>query len=366
VTRDALCWTLLVQHNGPMFTALTRAAVAALGLLTVVPSQARAQQSDSTLVAIVRADGVALPFARFDGRRWSPYPEPAEARARRFPQRFELPAVWAVHYANGSAKRTVRGGSSVVFNDESETWYEEWGQITDAPSRIGRDSYPLERAGLGVSGDALRAPAITFAEASARSPTWQVNRREVERAFRRAVDTVARELGPMRLRSLHIARSNVDGAQLFYVEGFAVQTPAPTEGLSSRRLLPGVVPPVRVRTERGARRHTCRIRLRQPGRGAGEGRPVRRRAAREAVLHRSRINRVRGRNATAVRAHPNEPNAVLPGHAVGIRNRLTLHRHHDDVSNRADHQLRLVERNMVAALRRDDVLPAPGAPGDRG
>jgi hypothetical protein len=227
VTRDALCWTLLVQHNGPMFTALTRAAVAALGLLTVVPSQARAQQSDSTLVAIVRADGVALPFARFDGRRWSPYPEPAEARARRFPQRFELPAVWAVHYANGSAKRTVRGGSSVVFNDESETWYEEWGQITDAPSRIGRDSYPLERAGLGVSGDALRAPAITFAEASARSPTWQVNRREVERAFRRAVDTVARELGPMRLRSLHIARSNVDGAQLFYVEGFAVQTPAP-------------------------------------------------------------------------------------------------------------------------------------------
>jgi hypothetical protein len=30
----------------------------------------------------------------------------------------------------------------------------------------------------------------------------------------------------MRLRSLHIARSNVDGAQLFYVEGFAVRTPA--------------------------------------------------------------------------------------------------------------------------------------------
>jgi hypothetical protein len=70
--------------------------------------------------------------------------------------------------------------------------------------------------------------ALTFAEVDARSTTWQVNRGEVERAFRRAADTVARELGTFRLRSLHVTRTNVDGAQLFYVEGFAEQRATPT------------------------------------------------------------------------------------------------------------------------------------------
>ena len=48
-----------------MLTALRRAASAALGLLAVVSSQARTQESKPTLVAIVRADGVVGIANRF-------------------------------------------------------------------------------------------------------------------------------------------------------------------------------------------------------------------------------------------------------------------------------------------------------------
>jgi hypothetical protein len=77
---------------------------------------------------------------------------------------------------------------------------------------------------VAVSGEALNARVTTFIDGNERSTTWQLNRREIERAFRRTADTLASGLPALRLRYLYTARQNVDGGQLFYVDAIASPT----------------------------------------------------------------------------------------------------------------------------------------------
>ena len=207
---------------GAMPTLVRRAASVVLGLTSVFASQASAQDPDPTLVAIMRADGVVVPIAKFDKGRWAEFPGPTDQY--RVPTRQELPKSWAVHHTSGNARRVVEGGDAVSFVDYGIE-YDTWGQITTMPSRsVGSDGYPPAHIGVAVSGEALSARVTTFIEGNPRSTTWQVNRREIERAFRRTADTLARGLPALRLRSVYAARQTVDGAQLFYVDAIASPT----------------------------------------------------------------------------------------------------------------------------------------------
>ena len=203
-----------------MLTIVRRTASVVFGLLAVSATRARSQDENPTLIGIVRSDGVMLPFAKFDGRRWLPFPSRGEDSSYHAPQTFDLPKQWTIHFANGSRRRSVQGGSSIEFNSEGENWYDTWGQLTSlAPHTSGPSEYiPRDRVGVGVSGDAINASVTTFAERDARSAFWLVNRRKIEIEFRRAADTLAPNVEQVRLRQLHVARQDVDGAQLFYVD----------------------------------------------------------------------------------------------------------------------------------------------------
>jgi hypothetical protein len=205
-----------------MLTFARHATSIALGLIAVVPSLASMQNPDPTLVGIMRADGVVVPVAKFDRGRWAEFPGPTDQY--RVPTRQELPKKWAVHHANGNARRIVDGGDAVSFVDYGIE-YDPWGQITTLPSRdVGSDNYPPTHIGVAVSGQALNARVTTFIEGNQRSTTWQLNRREIEQAFRRSADTLARGLPALRLRSVYTARQTVDGAHLFYVDAIASPT----------------------------------------------------------------------------------------------------------------------------------------------
>jgi hypothetical protein len=208
-----------------MLTFVRGVTSVALGLIAVVASRASAQDDpDPTLVGIMRADGVVVPIAKFDKGKWAEFPGSSDEY--RVPDRSQLPRTWAFHAANGNPRRVIDGGESVEFVDNGGNGYETWGQITTFPSRnVGPpNSYPIDHVGVTVSGEALNARVTTFIEGNPRSTTWQVNRREIERAFRRSADTLARGLPALRLRYVYTARQNVDGAQLFYVDAIASPT----------------------------------------------------------------------------------------------------------------------------------------------
>jgi hypothetical protein len=205
-----------------MLMIVRRATSVVFGLLAVTATRARAQDENPTLVGIVRADGVVVPIAKFDRGRWSEFPGPADEY--RVPFRSELPNKWAVHRTDGSPRRVVSGGESVSFINYGIE-YDPWGQITSLPARsVGSDGDPPAHIGVAVSGHALSGRVTTFIEGNQRSIAWQVNRRAIERAFRRAADTLARNLPALRLRHLYTARQTVDGAQLFYVDAIASPT----------------------------------------------------------------------------------------------------------------------------------------------
>jgi hypothetical protein len=214
-----------------MPTLARRVTSVAVGLIALLASRVSTQDSAPTLVGIMRADGVVVPIAKFAKGRWSEFPGPTDQY--RVPTRDRLPKTWAVHHTNGNARRIVDGGDVVSFVDYGIE-YDTWGQITTLPARdVGSDDYPPKHIALAVSGEALNARVTMFIEGNERSTTWQVNRREIERAFRRAADTLARGLPTLRLRTVHITRQNVDGAQLFYVD--AVASPTREESQSCPR-----------------------------------------------------------------------------------------------------------------------------------
>lgn len=214
-----------------------RTTSAAFGLSAVIGVRAHAQDRNPTLVGIVRADAVVLPFARFEKNAWSVFPASTTDSTLRMLSAVDLPETWSVHYADGTHARRAMGGSPVRFVDNAETEYDLWGQLIGIPSRRrALHSFPIDRVGLAVSGAALNARVTTFAERDQQSRVWRDNRATIERAFRRAADTLAREVKPLRLRSLYVAREGVDGAQLFYVDAIAVSG-APN---ASRECPPGV------------------------------------------------------------------------------------------------------------------------------
>jgi hypothetical protein len=214
---------------------------------SLIAAAAGAQAPEPTVVAVMRSDGIVLPFARFDGRAWTAFPGDGAESASRFPQTYELPSTWRVHPVDGAPARRVGAGSSVAFNTEGENWYQTWGQITDyTPRRLPSEDEPRAgRIGVALSGTAMNASVTTFVRRGPRSAEWNGIRRVVTHAFGRAEhdsliqpsvvanaagwpriravpDSAERAARPVALRSMFAARPRVGGGRLYYVDAYKV------------------------------------------------------------------------------------------------------------------------------------------------
>jgi hypothetical protein len=123
---------------------LTKTLAAALTFAAVTSAGVPAQVSHPLTVGLLRSDGVVLPFAHWGGLQWATLP------------REELPSP-ALHIdrwylsTSGGGFRALKAGSIVRFV-EGDTFYEEWGQLTDfAPRHFEVRSFPRPRIGIVLS-----------------------------------------------------------------------------------------------------------------------------------------------------------------------------------------------------------------------
>lgn len=114
--------------------------------LVLVASPAAAQNADTVYVGVLRADGIAVPYAAYADGRWSWLP------------RGEIPLAidrrsgepWFLVRPHRPPTR-VRGGSIVRFTG-GDTMYEEWGVVTDyVPRELGDGMFPAGRVGVILS-----------------------------------------------------------------------------------------------------------------------------------------------------------------------------------------------------------------------
>lgn len=92
------------------------------GVLCAPPAQPSAQASEGLVVGLLRADGIALPFARYSDGTWPRLPYHSIPAAFDAGSWLLLPS----RAAGGRVQRLV-SGSLVYFDPSSrETWYEAW------------------------------------------------------------------------------------------------------------------------------------------------------------------------------------------------------------------------------------------------
>lgn len=142
-------------HRGTM--RLNWLAVLAL----LASSEAVAQRPDPLMVGVLRADGIAVPFATYAGGQWTRMPwdsVPDDVRRHEGP--------WYLVRARGP-HRVLRRGSVVRFVG-SDDWYEPWGVVTDfAPRRVSANSFPADRVGVVLS---RPHEAVAFGEVGVDAP----------------------------------------------------------------------------------------------------------------------------------------------------------------------------------------------------
>ena len=145
------------RSGGP--AAATRIGWAALLWLA---SPAAGQQPDTLLVGVLRADGIAVPYAAYAEGRWTwlPWDSIPTAVQRRSGEPWYL-------IRPDQPPLAIRGGSVVRFTG-GDTMYEEWGVVTDhAPRKPADGLYPIARLGAVLS---RPGPAVAFLPVEPGSP----------------------------------------------------------------------------------------------------------------------------------------------------------------------------------------------------
>jgi hypothetical protein len=232
---------------------LTTCALAALGAIAVVspaPSlvAAAARQSNASsshlVFAVVRNDGLLLPFAAFDGRKWStPWPDQIEgpgapdlpANLASVPEDWwggAAPGLWNL-WPRGAASATRIALQSPVMMRIGAS--RQLGFRTDrppVPPPVPPFELPFPKMGIAIAGDANLEP---ISAVSPLAPPWKTLtvslRDEIDKAEERSIRALrgnarwthpfkleARAKVPQELEAWYIARLADSSINLSYVE----------------------------------------------------------------------------------------------------------------------------------------------------
>lgn len=119
--------------------------IRALALL-LLSTPAVAQDTDTLFAGVLRADGIAVPYAAYAQGEWSwlPWDSVPSAFHRRSDEQWYL-------IRPDQPPLTIRGGSVVRFTG-GDAMYEEWGMVTDYGSReVDDEAFPVDRVGAILS-----------------------------------------------------------------------------------------------------------------------------------------------------------------------------------------------------------------------
>jgi hypothetical protein len=184
----------------------TSALVALAALVAAVATFAASGQPPSPtshlVVAVLRNDGLLLPFAAFDGRKWSaPWPSSVDRYSGDLPVNLasvprgwwggEPPGAWTLWPRNGDPSRALALQTPVMIRVGISR---QLGFRTDQPPvlpPVPPFVLPFPKVGVALAGDARVAP---IASVSAMSPTWKVFadalRPEIAKAEERSISAL--------------------------------------------------------------------------------------------------------------------------------------------------------------------------------
>lgn len=224
------CCSRLLRSRPPR--PVLRALAALLGpagfaLLAAAPLGSQA--AGPLLVGVLRADGVAVPYAAYERGRWSrlPWDSVPDAVALHDGPWYQVRAH--------APDRRLRGGSVVRFTGPGDLNYEAWGVITDfAPRRLpDPQRFPVARAGAVLS---RPHPAVAFEPLPPGAPEGRrlfgLLAPEFERREAQQLAGGDPGVAPDRARLGHPrARSARAGAPLRLVRAYRTEAPVNGRGL---------------------------------------------------------------------------------------------------------------------------------------
>jgi hypothetical protein len=211
--------------------------------------KAHANEAAPFALGVLRRDGIVVPFAVFDGKRWSvPWPTELGADARRV--KLGIPPQWwgktgplteMGAWADGVNHGTVHVSRAVLLRVMCE-W--RMGLASDYHSdqpSVPIDVQPYPKDGLVISGTE-RADAIEIlsAEAPEWGPTAALVKDEFDRAEQEAIRVYTdwknpiprdvRRSAPVELEAMYRAPMDEDGWVAYYVEAVKKYPPGPQDG----------------------------------------------------------------------------------------------------------------------------------------
>ena len=186
------------------FAALAAIAVVApIRSLVAAPPQAASGSSDHLVFAVVRNDGLLLPFAAFDGRKWSA-PWPGEiggsgspdlpVNLASVPQKWwggEDPGPWTLWPREAETPERIALQSPVMMRVGVSRLL---GFRTDRPPLLPAVPpfvLPFPKIGVAIAGDAKLEP---ISSVSAQTPQWKTFtaslRQEIDKAEERSISSL--------------------------------------------------------------------------------------------------------------------------------------------------------------------------------
>ena len=197
--------SLSIRTLARLALAAVAATVSIFPALADAPAQSSSQASGRLVVGVLRNDGLLLPFAAFDGRKWST-PWPSALSGRELPVSLasvprgwwggEEPGAWRVWPRGGEAARAITLQSPVMMRVGISR---QLGFRTDHPPvlpPVPPFELPFPKVGVAVAGDVTVSPIPSV---SPLSPPWKAFpaalRADIEKAEDRSISALRGRAG---------------------------------------------------------------------------------------------------------------------------------------------------------------------------
>lgn len=176
------------------------AVVSALPPVAAAPSQGASSAREHVVLGVVRSDGLLLPFAAFDGRKWSaPWPSgiggpgapDLPVSVASVPEKWwggDQPGPWNLWPRNADSPRRITLQSLAMMRVGANR---QLGFRTDqppVPPPVPPFELPYPKLGLAVAGDAQLAPIGSVSPLTAEWKTLAASlRQEIDKAEERSI-----------------------------------------------------------------------------------------------------------------------------------------------------------------------------------